>query len=176
MPFNVKFPLSRIVTHVTRKWFFSSVSENVASGWSGTFRYNWTIRTPPLIGSQMNWFILQQIWGWLLTLNISKLSTTGYIVIYLFIHRPCLFRSWSFKLSDRLHEKSQYVHAKGLAFEWIRMCFFKFVEELISLKQIGQLRWLGSKWIGSICKGFEERTWISKQSQTILFSMEWMQM
>ena len=63
MPFNVKSPLSRIVTHVTRKWFFSSVSENVASGWSGTFRYNWTIRTPPLIGSQMNWFILQWIWG-----------------------------------------------------------------------------------------------------------------
>ena len=125
MPFNVKFPLSRIVTHVTRKWFFSSVSENVASGWSGTFRYNWTIRTPPLIGSQMNWFILQQIWGWLLTLNISKLSTTGYIVIYLFIHKPKSFSFMKFQIIQSIAWKITICACKRFSFWMNQDVFFQ---------------------------------------------------
>ena len=63
MNFQIIWSVTFEMTILTWKWLFFSMNQNVQSHLCRFFHFFWTIRTSPPTRSQMNWIILQWIWG-----------------------------------------------------------------------------------------------------------------
>ena len=63
MNFQIIWSVTFEMTILTWKWFFFGMNQNVQFHLCRFFHDFWAIRTSPLTRSQMNWIILQWIWG-----------------------------------------------------------------------------------------------------------------